>query len=289
VTEEKIHNPGEETGPEEEPQVFAVHYEAGKMSFSRKEFLELAAAASVAAAALSCQVGGTGSVKKDPSPMPRLFDTLAPTLTKQSGGGQTNDQTDGQPSDTPRPSDTPETEETDTPEPTKTPKPTNTPQVTPTQAVSARVKGSNVNLRSGPATYYDKVGVTKQDELIQVIGRTEDKAWLKIINSTDLVCWISSEFVSLPVKLDDIPVEGNIPPAPTGMPGTVPAGYTGINYTLDGKNYTTKCGVPLPPAAVCTCNCVTVPGAGGCSCDGDSGGGGGGCDGKGPYHYWHPT
>jgi hypothetical protein len=270
--------------PEEEPQVFAVTYEAGKVTFSRKEFLELAAATSIAAAAIGCQISGSqgsGGVKKDPSPMPRLFNTVTSTSTKAAGGGQ--------PSETPNPSHTPEPEATDSREPTHTPKPSDTPEATPTQAVSARTKGSNVNLRSGPGTYYDRVGVTKQEERIQVISRTEDGAWLRIITSTDMDCWISAEFVSLPVKIEDIPVESDIPPAPTGIPGTVPPGYSGINYTVDGQTYTMKCGAPLPAGAVCTCNCVTVPSPGSCSCDGDTGGGGGGCDGQGPYHYWHPT
>jgi hypothetical protein len=115
-----------------------------------------------------------------------------------------------------------------------------------------------------------------------------DNKWVRILNSENLDCWISTDFVSLPVKVEDLPLEASIPPAPTGIPGTVPAGFTGMNYTLDGKTYTNRCGVPLPPNAVCTCNCVTAPGA--CSCDGDTGGGGGGgCDGQGPTHYWHPT
>ena len=169
---------------------------------------------------------------------------------------------------------------------TDTPKPSATPTLTATQAVEARVPKGNINLRSGPGTYYDRIGVTKQDEQILVLSRTEDGAWLRIINSEDLGCWIAAEFVVLPGKVEDLPVETDIPPAPTGVPGTVPPGYTGINYTLDGKSYTLKCGAPLPPGAVCTCNCITVPGA--CECDGHSGGGG--CDSVGPSgHYWYPS
>jgi uncharacterized protein YraI len=272
--------PNPEPGPDAEPQVFAVSFEAGKPAFSRREFLELAAAASVVATAIGCQVGGSPTpVKRNPSPMPRLFATLAPSDTAQVGVAS--------PSATPEPSQPPMPEATSTPRPTNTPRPSATLSATPTQAVAGRAKG-NVNLRSGPGTYYDKVGTTLPDERIQVLSRSEDSAWLRIITSTNLDCWISAEFVSATGKVSDLPVEANIPPAPTGVPGTVPPGFTGINYTLDGKTYTLRCGAPIPPEAVCTCNCVTVPGA--CGCDGDTGGGGGGCDGEGPGgHYWHPT
>ncbi len=282
MTEETIPHPESETSPEDEPQVFAVSYVSGKASFSRKEFLELAAAASIAATAIGCQIGGSTPVKKDPSPMPRLFDTLGPTQT----AGSTE-----KPSATPEPTDTSGPVATNTPRPSNTPRASDTPTVTPTQAVSGKVNKGNINLRSGPATYYDKVGLSKQGESIQVISRSEDSAWLRILNSENLDCWISADFVSIPVKVDTLPVEGNIPPVPTGMPGTVPPGFSGINYTLDGETYTNRCGVPLPEGAVCTCNCVTVPSS--CGCDGDSGGGGGGgcsCDGIAPDgHYWHPT
>lgn len=280
MTEETIPNPQVESNPEAEPQVFAVSFESGKATFSRKEFLELAAAASMAATALGCAISGSTPVKKEPSPMPRLFDTMVPTLIEGS--------TPEEPSATPEPTDTLRPGATNTPRPTNTPKASETLTVTATQAISAKVKKGNINLRSGPGTYYDRIGTTKQDESIFVLSRTEDSVWLRILSSTNLDCWISAEFVSLPVKVDAVPVEANIPPVPTGVPGTVPPGFTGMNYTLDGKTYTNKCGAPLPAGAVCTCNCVTVPGA--CGCDGDTGGGGGSCPTKGPGgHYWYPA
>lgn len=262
--------------PTENPQVFAVTREANKMKFTRREFLELAAAGTVAITALSCKVElkmtnppPTATVKSPEAVQPPA---VPPTEI---------------PSDTPvPPSDTP-VPPTDTPEPTptdtSTPEPTytKTPTATATKVFMGKINQGNVNLRKGPGTYYDKVGAGKQGEAVTLISRTGDSTWLRLKNSTGLDAWISATFVTIDFPIEDIPIEQDIPPAPTGVPGGLKPGQTGINYSLNGRTYNLPCGAPLPAGAVCICNCVTVPTP--CSCDGACS-----CD-RQTNHYWYPN
>ncbi len=100
--------------------------------------------------------------------------------------------------------------------PTKTPIPTKTPTPAP---VAAGVVLSNSNLRGGPGTSFDVVGsVSKEDEL-EIFGRSEDGAWLKISRTEPT--WIWAEFVELSVDIDEIPVPPS--PTPTSSPTATPS------------------------------------------------------------------
>ena len=126
--------------PTENPQVFAVTREANKMKFTRREFLELAAAGTVAVTALSC-----GVVIKMTNPPP----TVAKVSTEAGqplavSPSEIPSDTPLPPSDTPiPPSDTPEPTPTDTP----TPKPTFTkiPTATATKVFMGKINQNNVN------------------------------------------------------------------------------------------------------------------------------------------------
>lgn len=259
-------NPQEEHSGGEEPQVFAVSRDARGVNFSRREFLELAAAATAAAAALSCQVAS------------RVSDVIVPSETPSAAPV---------PSKTPEPSATLAELPTDTPEPTLTDTPTPVPTDTPTPTVTASptpnivaVVSKTVNLRSGPGTYYDRIGEAKKDDKLIVISRDQDAKWLKVRTGDQKIVWVSADFVSLGINIKDIAIETNIPPAPTGVPGSVQPGETGVDYSFNGRTYTLPCGAPVPSGAVCVCNCVTVPPA--CECDGA-------CTCAGQSHYWYPN
>lgn len=77
-------------------------------------------------------------------------------------------------------------------------------------------------------------------------------------------------------------------PVPPGQPGEVPAGENGIAYQQFGQTFHLPCGSPIPEGAVCTCNCVSMPAANTCTCDVvctcDTV-----CSCVGESHYWYPN
>jgi hypothetical protein len=256
----------------EAPKVFAVSKDLGEIKFSRRNFLELAAAASAAVTLTSCGPG-TSVPTQEPTP------TSAPTST---------------------------------PKPTSTPLPTSTQTLTATPIPVGVIKAGKLGLYSGPGPEYSNMGVLNWGVTVEVLGRNALSTWLEIKLEDGSIAWCNASLVELNMPLEDIPIEANIPPTPTSTPspspsptitptltpsptptlpgvvGTVPKGETGINYSISGKTYTMPCGSPIPPGAVCTCDCVTVPSCSCvgftvctcdtvCSCDNFS------------SHYWYPN
>jgi len=277
---------------EEEPEVYAVAQNDGEVKFTRRGFLEMSVAAAATAAVAGCGIATT-------PPAPAA--TAAPTNPPPTDTPVPPSDTPVPPSATPVPSNTP----TDTLVPTATPSPV-PPTATPLPSFKSVVQVANANVRAGPNTFHSIVGGCKQGDTLQVIGRLRDGTWLEVKLASGQTGWISSANVKLSVAVDTIPVEAHIPtappppktntpaaptqpPAPTGMPGEVKAGDTGINYSINGQTFTLPCGSPIPAGAVCTCNCVTVPVAAApgctcnevctcdtiCTCQGD--------------HYWYPN
>lgn len=257
----------------ETPAVYAISRQVNHWKFSRREFLELTAASAATLTALSCGVQ-VQLANPTPTTVPEVTNlpVEAPTYTVETIKDTPI------PTDTEVPTDTPEPTATDTPTPEPTA--TNTQTASPTAIIYGKIKEGNVNLRKGPGTYYDKIGTVQKDDRIIIYGRTEDSEWLHIQTTKKLDAWIAASFVVLDFPIESIPIELDIPPAPTGIPGGVAPGNVGINYKLDGKTYHLPCGAPIPPGAVCTCNCVTVPTP--CECDGA-------CQCAGQSHYWYPN
>ena len=261
--ENKVTRP--EPGKEEQaesPEVYAVNQEGKEVNFSRRAFLDLAAATAGALAISGCTTLKSG----EPKPTKARAKTATPTKTP-----------------TPKPSPT----RTRKPTPTRTRKPTRT----PTPEFEATVKGDTVNVRSGPGKMYEILAVLKGGDLVTLLGRLEDNSWFHVETADGTLGWMAASVLEVLVDLDGIPIITDIPPTPTarpagGKPGEVQPGQTGINYKLDGKTYTMPCGSPIPPGAVCVCNCVTVPGS--CSCDKvctcDAV-----CSCVGASHYWYPN
>ena len=143
----------------------------------------------------------------------------------------TNVPTQPPPTDTPPPPTPTETPlppptETSTPAPptdTPTPPP---PTDTPTPAAPAVTVDVDLNVRSGPGTNYNRVGLLVSGTTVEVIGRTEDESWWQIVypNAPDGVAWISAAYGEA-VNTGGVPVAAipptPIPPAPTSTP--VPA------------------------------------------------------------------
>lgn len=266
MTAETPPTPAPPPEPDPEPQVFAVSQTDGKIRLTRRDFIELAAAAGAAATLTGC---GTAS-----TPPPTATETPTPTDT---------------PTETPSP--------TRTMTPTRTRTPTRTPTQTPTPLPQATVKSPSVNLRAGPGTFYTILLVLKKGDTVDVLGRLADNTWIQVVTANGDLGWLAVSVVDLTFPIESLPVVTDIPPTPKpaapaqpaaqpGQPGEVQAGQTGINYSINGVTYTLPCGSPIPDGAVCVCNCVTVPST--CSCDQvctcDTV-----CSCVGASHYWYPN
>jgi len=105
---------------------------------------------------------------------------------------------------------------TPTPTATKTPVPTKTPTPAP---VAAGVVLSNSNLRGGPGTSFDVVGSVSKKEELEIYGRSEDGAWLKISRTEPI--WIWAELVELSIDINEIPIPPS--PTPTSSPTATPS------------------------------------------------------------------
>lgn len=100
---------------------------------------------------------------------------------------------------------------TDTPIPS--PVPTDTPPPpTPTAQPYLTVSNSSANLRSGPSTSYDKVGVVQGGDEFVILGRNEAGDWWQIqVNGQS--AWIYGSLVNVS-QGEDVPIAANIPPPP---------------------------------------------------------------------------
>ncbi len=125
-----------------------------------------------------------------------------------------------------------------TPEPTATPvptvAPTNTtaPTATPTP-ITGKVK-STLNVREQPTTKAKLLGVLKKDDVVTLVGRTEDKAWLQINyplgESTN--AWVIAERIETTANLDQLTLVAAASPttAPTQV-AVEPTAAAGVTAT----------------------------------------------------------
>lgn len=120
----------------------------------------------------------------------------------------------------PPPSPTPETTATATRRNTRTPFPTLTPRVTrtPTAApVSATVRDT-LRVRAQPNTTARILGRLHQDNVVQLLARTDDSQWFAIEypSSSGQLGWIFGEFLSANGNIAQLPVGLAAPKPPEG-------------------------------------------------------------------------
>jgi uncharacterized protein YraI len=81
---------------------------------------------------------------------------------------------------------------------------------------------SNVNIRSGPDMYFQKIGLLKNGETAEVTGVSEDGLWwaIKLPGKEDTLGWVAKDYV-VPSNVNDVPVVQlgranmeSIPPTP---------------------------------------------------------------------------
>jgi hypothetical protein len=281
----------QEEETDEEPIVYAIQKDLKGWKFSRRGFLR--GAVITAEAAVAGVVAGCGG----PAAQETAVDT--PTATTVPTNTPTPTST---PTEAPTATSTLEPTATWTKTPTRTP--TRTPTKTPTPQPMAIVDTETLNVRGGPGTDYDILGVVNKGDELVIVGRLADNSWYQIDYKRQKG-WIFGGLV-IAENADDVPVITDIPPTNTpaatptptetptpqptptlpGVEGTVQPGQEGIDYTYVDEQgvthtYTLPCGSPLPPGAVCVCNCVTAPPA--CGCVGHCA-----CDSQGG-HYWYPN
>lgn len=88
---------------------------------------------------------------------------------------------------------------------------------TPNPAPFAQVTTSALNVRSGPGTAYDKIGVVFESDRLEVLGQAFECAWLLILTPSGLEGWVSGAYVDLGWPCRDL-VAAAIPATPTTGP-----------------------------------------------------------------------
>lgn len=123
---------------------------------------------------------------------------------------------------------------TDTPIPTSTPLPpplvrdtpsstssaTVTPSLStpiPTSIPEAIVVANELNLRFGPGTTYDRVGLLHQGDILDIQGRISDNSWIQVVPVRGILGWVVAEpnLVQINMDLNTVPI---VPFPPTQIP-----------------------------------------------------------------------
>lgn len=118
---------------------------------------------------------------------------------------------------------------THTPTATPTPTPTSTP--TPTVPPQAVVVADELNLRTGPGTAYNSIGVLRQGDALDIKGRLAGNEWIQVaLAGLDNLGWVNAgpRFVQINVDLNLIP---EVTPPPTPIPLITPTSTPSIIYS----------------------------------------------------------
>ena len=107
--------------------------------------------------------------------------------------------------------------------PTITPTPTATPTRTPTPAPTLGVEIDNglINVRQGPSTEYGTQVILGVGEAVEIVGRTEDNAWVEVRMASGDNGWVLAELLAKPAAVARLAVL-TPPPTPTATPEPPP-------------------------------------------------------------------
>lgn len=150
--------------------------------------------------------------------------------------------------------------------PTSTPAPTIRPTLTPRPKVNSVT--ANVNLRAGPGKNYPVVGGLKKEDVVQIVGKTNDGEWYRIKLTGGTVAWVASGYIKTEVDSNAIPVvaSSDIPPvpAPTEAPAqrsapiSLPTAAPGPVCSCDGDQYNCDSFSSWRQAQACHDYCVSI-------------------------------
>jgi hypothetical protein len=69
---------------------------------------------------------------------------------------------------------------------------------------NAIVTVSALNVRAGPGTIYQRIGVVSRSDQLTVIGQADNCTWLKVITPTGIEGWVAARYVALNLNCDGI-------------------------------------------------------------------------------------
>ena len=101
--------------------------------------------------------------------------------------------------------------------------PTGTPPPPPSE-VAQLTATANVNIRKGPGTNYDILGVLLLGQQAEITGRNADGTWwqIKFPAGSGGVGWVSAAYVSAE-NIGNVPIVAAPPPPPTPPPTPTPS------------------------------------------------------------------
>jgi uncharacterized protein YraI len=110
---------------------------------------------------------------------------------------------------------------------------------TPAPGSPSLITNTEVNIRNGPGSEYDSIGLLKQGQSAQVVGVNSDRTWWAInITSPDHeIGWVAGQYVTTS-NTDNVPViEPQVTPSPSPQGTPTPSGTPLITATVDTPLY----------------------------------------------------
>ena len=96
----------------------------------------------------------------------------------------------------------------------------NVPAIDPNDPTCRALTNTGLNLRSGPGTVYDRVGLVAGGAVVPIIGRGGDNSWWQVRYGIN-VGWVSGQYTSIYGICTSVPVITTPPtPTPTGSTPT---------------------------------------------------------------------
>lgn len=93
------------------------------------------------------------------------------------------------------------------------------PPAAPTTPVGTVTGTQGLNVRSGPGTNFPVIGVAREGDTGEIVGRSADSRWwvVSVPSAPGGMGWVSADFVTA-TNADDVPVIASPPPPPTATP-----------------------------------------------------------------------
>jgi hypothetical protein len=92
---------------------------------------------------------------------------------------------------------------------------TSTPVPPMSTPITATVEAEALNVRTGPGVEYDRIGVVRKGDGLDVVARTPAGDWLKVIAPDGTEGWVAVAYITLNAAPDEIPEAAEIPPFPS--------------------------------------------------------------------------
>lgn len=119
-----------------------------------------------------------------------------------------------------------------------------TPSPTPTTEERPGLNAvADVNVRSGPGTNYEVLGLLRAGQAVEVIGRSPEGAWWQIVfpPNTGALGWVAGTYVQPNEAAGNVPLVSGPPPPPTSTappppPSATPEPSSEVVFTADSTS-----------------------------------------------------